>query len=45
LPRSERKRVASGPKAPCVETVSGMRRMRGGSTPYSVLTQWEATDV
>ena len=37
--------MASGPKAPWVETVSGMRRMRGGSAPYSVPTQCEAMDV
>ena len=37
--------MTSGPKAPCVETVSGMRRMRGGSAPYSVPTQCEAMDV
>ena len=44
LPRSARKRIASGPKAPPMEVVSGMRRMRGGSAPYSVRTQCEAME-
>jgi hypothetical protein len=36
---ARRLRPTSGPKAPCVETVSGIKRIRGGSAPYSVLTQ------